>query len=126
MWGSRSGVAQAHAHSSRVEPPSPCSLPALQGFEPESQVWLEAAHVGQVQGLSWRLKFVRLVSPLSALMSVIELVWSKRLVRLVSPLSALMSVRLGLLRRLSRVRLVRFWIPVRLSNGSLVLRGGGG
>ena len=38
------------------------------------------------------VRCVRLVSPLSTLMSVIEFSWSLRSVRLVNPLSALMSV----------------------------------
>ena len=43
-------------------------------------------------GLSCRLRSARLVSPLSALMSVIGVLRRPRTVRLVSPLSALMSV----------------------------------
>ena len=42
--------------------------------------------------LFWGRRDVRLVSPLSALMSVIELPQRVRVVRLVSPLRALMSL----------------------------------
>ncbi len=64
-----------------------------------------------------RFSHLRLVSPLSALMSVIELfppqTW--RNVRLVSPLSGLMSVIELSNSKKSLVSRVRFWIPTRLS-----------
>ena len=51
-----------------------------------------------LSGFSVRKRNVRLVSPLSAVMSVIEFRRRERSVRLVSPLNALMSLRLGLPR----------------------------